>query len=510
MNFYIKYSNDFEREIVSKVNYELKTDEIFSLQIAQKSGAYAWAEVTLSINAAKDIYNGKYNTITICATEHDKEECVFIGKVLSNSFKINNGMAIFKVLNKSNNQLQQLKSILENFKKEHLYTEYLNQNGEYAQIIDNQPYDFYYNKSNNSVKLSNIIDKNNIITITDNDHFSDIMKIQNVRKNISKINVSIACNWTQIKAGEQDILPIIASKFPSGIINSYTNIEKYWRYFEKKLNKGIYKIENACLYKLPLKDSVSNFFQAQDGKKIAFKHFWFDGRLNISWEYTQKRLENIEFSIENPNNYKDSIEKDLIININLGTLKVNNDYFSNTYDGNKIITSMASRAFSSIFALNRNTHVTITGEYSKLKNITVDSTIKIISKRFLNNFFIGKVVQTETEIKPEVRLCKIQLLGNEYGFDQFDYQKFMRNFMQKIETIKKIDDKNIIDDIIENIEIRNPPEFQIESLKKNIHKDSKQIIQRLSKIPTFIKVNLRQLKNNSTINYKLNLGNFVL
>ena len=122
--------------------------------------------------------------------------------------------------------------------------------------------------------------------------------------------------------------------------------------------------------------------------------------------------------------------------------------------------------------------------------------------------FYGKVVQTDTFIMSNCYVCKMKILGNNIGYYLFNYDNFMESFSKTLEKSLAAEPPEIANDIIDTLEIKNPPEYQMNSLRRNSHKDIKQIIQRLSKMPTFIKINLKRLDNNNIEYFGVNLGTF--
>lgn len=500
MKFYMKYSNGKNE------------NEIFGIRVTNRSNSLAIAEIDLSVEKIDDMKNIYNERVEIFACDNENTTKLFCGKTANFIKENKNGIITIRAIAKIEN-FQMLDEILENFKKSEMYSENLDLGDIKEQVINNQPYSYYYDDKNNQIKLTSIIDIKNPKKISSEMYFQDSMRIRHINSRISNINVSIEAQWVQSSDGDINLYHMIAAKFKNGIINSLTDISKNWLNIEKSLSKSSYKIMEFYLRQIaaPGKGmACSNLVETQDGQKVLFKRFWYDGALKLYWSYSQKYKEYAKFSIKNttfPYHETSEHQKNISVKIPIKHIQDNSiKSFFSTNDGKIAIRNFASQAFSALLAAERNIEVKITGDFKYLNKITIDDTVELTDKQFQVGKFIGKVVEKNTNISGNSRICTLRMLGTNRDLRNFDYTQFMGTINKKLE---KNEDNKLhlsIDDIVKSIEIINPPEYQNESIQRNTHQNIAELRRRLSSIATGFKVNLNQLTSSKYVEKISDLG----
>ncbi len=500
MKFYMKYSNC------------KKEDEIFGIRITNRSNSLAIAEIDLSAEKIEDAKNICSEHVEIFACENQNDIKLFHGKTANFIKENRNGIITIRAIAKIED-FKTLDEILENFQQGEMYSENLDFGGTKEHIINNQPYSYYYDDINNQIKLTPIIGMKNVKKISKEMYFQESMQIRHRNKQISKINVNIEAQWIQSAEGDINLYHMIASKFKNGIINSLTDISKQWVNIEKSLPKCSYKIMEFYLRQIsaPGKGmACSNFIETDDGQKVLFKRFWYDGALKLYWSYSQKYKEYAKFNIRNTAFNKQStsgITKDITVKIPIKYIPDNSiKSFFSTSDGKIAIRNFASQAFSAILAAERDIEVKITGEFKYLNGITTNDTVELIGNQFEKGKFIGKVVDKITHISGDSQICTLRILGTDTDLSKLNYKEFMESINKKL---KQEDDNKLhfsIEDLVKSIEIVNPPEYQNESIKRNTHKSVTELSRRLASIPTGFKVNLNPLNSSKCIEKTVDSG----
>lgn len=551
MKFFIKYNNrfntnkqsydrvyvrdeiaKFEEDEVDQFNVTAEK-EIFNIKIIEKIGHSAVTEVKVEYAFAKYLLTRCSKYVSIWVDVSRREKIIVRGKIFKEYSVDQDGYVTIKIISNYGKVMRNLEEILEDYKQNPLYSGYMCTEDRFSQIIDNRPYDFYYDKSTGNVALSNRISTKYKTVIKPEDHFPEIMKIKFRKPPIRKINVSIDAEWVQENSGTVNLYPIICSHFNENVINSYTNITRQWRRIERSLPKSCYSVLNSEIREIPCpqgRDSCSRFFPISDKRKIIFKRFWFKGNLDLAWQYRQKQNETVEFSVINfvenqvkidgndikkcstkfvQEKYYQIPERNLHMKISIKKMQNNSvKSFFKTKEGQGVILNLASRAYSILAASESDIEVTLFGSFPKFADITVDDAVKIFDKRFENGFFIGKVETIESEISSERQICKIKLWGRSSEIQTADYDGFMKS----VENRVNFDEDNLLhislEDVVKSVDVRNLPDTQISALSETSYKTAKDITATLAKMPTIIKVNLNNLNQKSIVQSKFNIGTF--
>lgn len=554
MKFFIKYNNrsnngnqsydhtgtsnntDINKKIEAEENAQFEANaekEIFDIRILEKIGHSAVTEIKTEPAFAKYLLTRCSKYISVEVKTSQKWKIIVRGKIFKASSVDQDGYVTIKIISNYGKIMRNLEKILEDYKQNPLYSEHMRTEDIFAQIIDNRPYDFYYDKSNGNVALSNRVSTEYKTVIKPADHFPEIMRIKFRKPPIRKINVSIDAEWVQENSGTVNLYPIICSYFKENIINSYTNITRQWRRIERSLPKSCYSVLNSEIREISCPQgrvSHSCFFPLQDKRKIAFKRFWFKGNLDLAWQYRQLQRETVEFSVLNYNknklktdvnefkkcssnflkeNYCQIPERDLHLKLSIKKMQNNSvKSFFKTKEGQGVILNSASRAYSILAASESDIEVTLFGPFPRFADITVNDTIKIFDKRFENGAFIGSVETIESEISYERQICKMKLRGRSSKKQTANYDVFMKS----VEDSINFSDDNLLhislDDVVKSVDVKNLPDTQISVLSESLHKNVKDITANLAKMPTIIKVNLNNLNQKSIVQSKFNIGIF--
>jgi hypothetical protein len=119
------------------------------------------------------------------------------------------------------------------------------------------------------------------------------------------IYVTLSAEWTQRNEGLFDICDSIAALFPHGIISSLNAEFGKCRNNVKK--SGYTILENSFNLITPPSTGILNIYPVhtppvsvgfgRTAKVITLPRYWFRGTWRIAWDYEQKRVEHLSFSI---------------------------------------------------------------------------------------------------------------------------------------------------------------------------------------------------------------------
>jgi hypothetical protein len=295
--------------------------------------------------------------------------------------------------------------------------------------------------------------------------------------------------------------------------------------------------------------------ESAERKKVLFKRFYFDGKLLINWTYKQKRTEIANIKIFNESS-PHGREKNLYFRLNAVQLPKKYPLWKNfTYYGcgdkiqygdgifecrsphiskenfeaedwnliQKIPDALKNDASSSFFATtrgknairyalqravalinysSRRVEIDFCVEAKKFMSATVDDQITIVDERFHGGRICGKIIKTRFMGNANQKIikftvgCRLQDLSD--GFEKLASYKI---------EVPDDDSKIHPADIVKNIEIKNPPEEQLEILSQTTAKNAAALQQELKKHGTKIKISLHPLSTTRVIVREIALPN---
>lgn len=470
MSFYIQISDD------------QKFSEIFEMKISQKEGELATAKIKVLNDFNFSYIRDK------CVSIMMDDEVLFVGKALPYPDYTDNKFAYIQFIANYNDNFDKLMGEFE--KAEQYNPLFVKRPHDAKEITEAAPVRFYFDKKSGEVKISNIIDENYRYEITSNDYWLETMESRICRKPISKMNVSVVGQWIHDYEGSVNLFPIISSKFKEGKVNSFNNLERQWWRLPKSLPKSCYSITCSHIREIypPGAPNSSTQFVIND-EPVRFKRFWFDGILDLRWHYRQKIEETMYFSITN-GSANNNLEKS--VQFRLGAIDTSKNFgsFFTTEEGCKSLSDAARRAFNYVLSAQRNIEVSICGSLEKLRHITVNDSVLVRHHSFDGGYVIGKVVHTLIAISDKKQYVKLKIAACQNNV-KLQAEK-LNDFFKKHFDIDE--EKSITaGDIVEDITINNPPEFQMSTLAHNTASSVNELKYFLLQVPTSIKIKLKNL-----------------
>ncbi|MDR1551668.1 MAG: hypothetical protein LBS14_03260 [Holosporaceae bacterium] len=424
---------------------------------------------------------------------------------------------------------------------------------------------FCWNMKNGNLSLSDIHRGRNNFDLDGSDVLQDSIRVRLAREPYKVINLRLSANWIQYDYGIIDLVPMISARFTQRVINSFTNIKSgIEKIFSTKngyhlISRDIREINSSGLGLECPAVSPDFYVQENEGaerKKVLFKRFYFSGKLIIGWAYRQKRVEFANVTILNRSS-PHGREKNLCLKLNAIQLpkkypiwnhftyygdseKVQygdsifecacahvsgeNFEFSRWKFAQKIPGALLNDTSSSFFATQRgknaikyamqkaialvnysSRHVEIdfSVDASKFIFASVDDQVTIRDDRFPNGRIVGKIIRTRFIGSADRKIMKFTI-----GCRTADLS---RSF-DKLNSyeIRVDDDESRVNpgDIVQKIQVENPPEEQIEVMSRMVAHSGAELEQILRKCVTKIKLFLHPLNTARLISREIMLPDF--
>ncbi|MDR0631300.1 MAG: hypothetical protein LBF66_01875 [Holosporales bacterium] len=114
------------------------------------------------------------------------------------------------------------------------------------------------------------------------------------------INITLQTDWLQQSAGVLDLGPKIAAQFPTGIINSLNTT--FGECVHQTQKSGYTVLESSFTQIVPPSTGVLDVYPALGNVCVGetpsqIKRYWFKCAWRIAWEYEQKRVEKLSFTL---------------------------------------------------------------------------------------------------------------------------------------------------------------------------------------------------------------------
>lgn len=471
-------------------------DKIFDLELSQKEGELATALITLQdsdVHVGGEQVSIKYGRSTL-----------FRGKM--SSVPIRRGKRLSQVRLIADNVCD-THQLLEKFKRSTMYYAPLDSTNETLQAITEAiPARFYFDmKGEENAILSNIEpNQTKYREIDESSYWSDSFAVRSLKDPISLVNISIEAQWIQRCHGMTDLFPRIAKRFTNNAVNSLNNLERQWWRLSKSLPRSCYSVVHSHIQPMrPVNGKVFESFKTAD-RNVRIKRFWFNGVLDLRWNYEQKIKESASFSIKASTTAVNN-EKSLIFR--LGEIDIDDSCgsFFATDKGIEALEHAASRAFNHIISSHRDMEICICGDIDRLRDITVNDSIKLKNKQFKDGYILGKVISTKMKCSDQSRFMEIKIAAYSQPISSPNFHEFF------VENVPK-DACNMTltaDDVVEEITVNNIPEYQIEYVKAVSPPTVQALKREIMSIPTSIKIRLKNLNTVPCINKQVDIGECV-
>ena len=265
----------------------------------------------------------------------------------------------------------------------------------------------------------------------------------------------------------------------------------------KKIEHGKEKILHLKLNPIQLSKQYPNwnfFSKYMIGDKVLFDGF--------IWECNQKHISGNKFDENNWNKIK-KIPDALI-----------NDYSSSFFETARGKNSIKYALQNTIALMNyssRYVEISFLTEAENFIYVNVSDQITLHSKKFNGEKITGKIIKTQLLANNKRKLMRITIgctLGNDITDSNEKINEYIAELQNCLNNKKNKSNTLEVSDIIREIEIKNPPEYQeqIISEKNSI----KEIVSQLKKHSTDIKITLAPLNSEYTLSETKKLPDFIL
>ena len=435
---------------------------------------------------------------------------------------------------------------------------------------------FYWNPRDGKLELSEINRGRRNFDLDGKSILQNSLKIRLAREPYRNVKISISASWIQHIYGFIDVLPMIAQRFHSGVINSFTNLkralEKICDTSRRKNGYSLIKCkideftpvqEVGFLNKYPL---TSEKFSLQSNPKIPprevmFKRFYMKGKMLCGWNYRQKRTEVVDVNVVNE---KSPQGREKNIFIKLGAIQLNQscpywqpyfayrveekvqrdgkifqctsahvseenfdedkwkflqkipdaltnnsvDSFFETSRGKNAIKYAIQKAIALINFSSRYVEISFTVPIAHCFDLTLDDQVTIHDEKFPGGKISGKVIKTKFFADSQTRKMDVSIACCPVGF----VDEYLEKLNEYCDAIKIKTDSccPAPTDIVKEIEIQNPPEFQEKVLRETPAKNVEDLTSALRHHATKIKISLHPINVVREIVNKIHLKDFNL
>jgi hypothetical protein len=259
---------------------------------------------------------------------------------------------------------------------------------------------FYWCRVTGNVSLSSIMEGKNLLHLKKNFYF-DSLKVKISNFPLTGIKVILKAEWMQSLEGKVNLMRLIKSRFPKGIINTFTGPDlkaKWWRKGEK-LGKSGYWVEESYLEEfkphytgnLNVYPSYSEPYwispydplaRKKEPAKVKLKRYWLKGKLVLGWRYHQHRQEYLSFFLKhNYQNFLNNQQRIKTIELHLQDVtkvfpsqKTRASFFLTTR-GVQVFEHALERACAYLAASARAIDITFKGPFERLSQLTCDHSV---------------------------------------------------------------------------------------------------------------------------------------
>lgn len=554
--------------------------EILSLRIIQKEHEFASALVELS--------NENFDHVNIFSQKYAKIECdgktIFVGRLVAFPISKNNTSAMIELIAEPPDYQQKLQNFslraLENYKNisnKNFIKNLISYDDLFfvkkqspSIFLEGDTKLFYWDPANGNLELSDINFGEKNFEIDANVILKNSFKVRLASEPYRKINVFIKAEWIQNIKGITDIFPSIAQKFELKRINSFTRLKDAFFSAITSFRQRGYNILHTEINEINPNEAFNEFpltspkFQLSDDDFVTFERFYYDGKILLEWNYKQKRVETVNFSIENAKAAENSTagrEKNVYITLDEISLpkkypawtsyyKYENgemiifegkifscekshlscaefepqnwkfvknipdaldcdskSSFFSTERGKNAIKFAIQKTIANMCYSNRYIELSFAVNAQDFLHISLKDEITILNQKFWSGKVTGKVIKKQSIFYNNHHIIIFTIACYNFNAEKIS----IRDLNQKInEYVEEVDiqasDDISISNIIKSIEIINPPERQIEACE-NL-KSLKEIKKNLLNCSTKIKMQFHPLSTVRRIENAIKLKNF--
>lgn len=188
--------------------------------------------------------------------------------------------------------------------------------------------------------------------------------------------------------------------------------------------------------------------------------------------------------------------------------------FFRTIRGRNAIKYALQNAVALINYSSRYVEISFIVDAANFLFINISDQITLIGKRFDGGKIVGKITKTKLIANSDIKLMQISIactLGNDVCNSTEKINEYLESFWSNGSVDKDADEPTIsLENIVKNIEIKNPPEEQIQILSTTSAKTLPELISQLKANSTNIKISLAPLNSAYTVSKIQKLPDFIL
>ena len=407
-----------------------------------------------------------------------------------------------------------------------------------AEWLDARSELFHWNRVTQKLELSDIFTGRQTLDLSD-----DIIGQYDLRFGevpYSQVDVSLSAEWVQHLEGSFDLAPVIARRFSGGIINTLTGraFKDSWPREGQRLGRSGYYVLESSLREidppetgiLDLYPAYTPSFQTYDQavkviKSVRARRQWLRGKLLLGWSYSQKRCEEVAFTLKNAGA---KAHRPKVLSVKLGDITARDpsqsqrEIFFQTDRGRKSIEHMIEVAKCHLAMSSRCVEAEIKVPVESAFGITLDHSVTVPHPQNKHQKITGKVTFYKIHVSGKKALAVIRLgfsLGGGVSWQSCEKNLYADTSYGDINAPSngltpsgigytfgesEIEDDGPYEDLgaeefIDHLEVRNQAKDQIDHLSENQYPNREDIREVLREVPTVTQILLKDLRTKKVI-----------
>ncbi|MEN8237081.1 MAG: hypothetical protein ABFQ95_06020 [Pseudomonadota bacterium] len=286
-------------------------EKIFSLQIRQREGGLAAAQITVANPKVGLLGQARkrYGLITY------QKQLIFRGRVVGMPVHIEGEAVRLLLIAQPEDYHRQLQQLMQTLKTPPYWDElFVHDATKYRPLeaLEARSALYYCSRTSGKVSISDIFTGNQHIDLGGN-FFRNSLQVRVNEAPLSSVTVELSAQWSQQGYGTCDITPQLLAQFPYGLLSTYTGKDleaKWWKQGEKIGRTG-YWVESSYLKEVsPPYTGILNLYPKLSPKlwapakkvgeppqQIRLKRHWYQAELRLGWHYQQTRCEVARFTL---------------------------------------------------------------------------------------------------------------------------------------------------------------------------------------------------------------------
>ncbi|MGL5719542.1 MAG: hypothetical protein ACRCYP_01925 [Alphaproteobacteria bacterium] len=304
-----------EEEIFDPKQHLRQDESIFSLYLEQKEGHGATARILVKNDLQRlDIFQQKRYGILSIKREDESVHCLFKGKLTTFSTEGASACVWLTLTAEAEDLKAQFEKQVAKLEQppfwDPLFVDADAPKDPY-EWMKVQPVVFYVDRITGNAEVGSFFHGNQTLNMKDQ-FFHDSLSIKPRFTPQTSLEMTLEAQWVQRVRGYVNLGKRIANLFPEKMINTFTGkkFEKAWPKPGRTLGKSGYWVAVSRLEEVtPPKTGGVNLYPTQSRRFRSYnpqnnrtethflKRFWFKARLILGWDYRQKRVEKLTFTL---------------------------------------------------------------------------------------------------------------------------------------------------------------------------------------------------------------------